>query len=343
MINKNTSIAVAIIFTFFLSFSPFCDAQSIRDRIKQRVQSVKESVQSEFSLGQTEANSKQTNQTNQTKTAPSSQTQKQDVVPTPRTINELAEMLGCSPEQAAAIIKRIPEGVTKTRINGIEVNIEKCREAASQIKETAPFQKVDLGLSVLWASSNIGASSPEGYGNYLAWGAVLPPSHGDGFGEWRSYIWNDPNGEFKKYDESDKKTRLELVDDVAQYRYGGGWRVPTNEEILELKDNCNWSWQEQNGVWGYKVTGPNGNSIFLPAGGYNPSNYIMQKNECGMYWSSEIGSARQLGMMNAEIDYQRGCYLVFFRGGSINVSSGSRNNGLLVRAVWDDALVSPKE
>lgn len=328
MINKNTSIAVAIIITFFLSFSPFCDAQSIRDRIKQRVQSVKESVQSEFSLGQTETNS---NQTNQTKTAPSSQTQKQDVVPTPRTINELAEMLGCSPEQAAAIIKRIPEGVTKTRINGIEVNIEKCREAASQIKETAPFQKVDLGLSVLWASSNIGASSPEGYGNYLAWGAVNPDPRG--IYSWDTYKWYDFSRGRTKYIQSDNKTRLEPTDDVAQVRYGDGWRMPTKEEFLELKDKCTWSWTKRNGVNGYEVTGPNGNSIFLPAAGYKGGHSTLQEGSYGAYWSSDIKQVVRRYEGTTEIDYQCGSFLCFFSGGSVSVTSGDRCNGQMVRAV----------
>lgn len=336
MINK-TCFKFAIVLAAVLAFSPFCEAQSLRERIKERVQSVKETVKSDWSLNQSDAN--------QIKTAPSSQKQKQSVIPKPGTINEFAEILGCTPEQAIRILKSLPNEVTTATINGVKINVETVKEAASQVKETAPFQKVDLGLSVLWASCNIGALSPDGYGEYLAWGAILPPSlfKNESFGVWQYYIWNDPQGEFKKYDKTDNRTRLELVDDVAQYKYGGGWRVPTNDEFRELINKCTWSWEQQNDVSGYKVTGPNGNSIFLPAGGYNPSNHIMQKNEVGKYWSAEIGSARHLGMMNAEIDYQRGCYLVFFQGGSINVSSGDRNNGLLVRAVWDESLAVSNE
>jgi hypothetical protein len=337
MITK-TSFKFAIVLTAILAFSPLCDAQSLRERIKERVQTVKESIKSDWSLDN--ANTKP----NQNNTDPGSQTQKTEVLK-PKTINEFADITGLSQEEAIRLIKSIPDDVTIAIINDVEINVEDVREAASQVKETAPFQIIDLGLSVSWASCNIGAYSPAQYGTYLAWGTLLPPSeiNHERFGVWQYYRWNDPNGEFTKYDESDNKTRLELIDDVAQNKYGGGWRVPTNDEFKELISECTWSWQEHNGVCGYEVTGPNGNSIFLPAGGYNPSSHIMSKGEYGAYWSAEIGSERRIGMTEAHIDYHRGCFLAFFPGGTINVTSGDRNVGNLVRAVWDDSLVLSNE
>ena len=134
---------------------------------------------------------------------------------------------------------------------------------------------VDLGLpsALKWATCNVGANSPEEYGGYYAWGEI------------------ETKGE---YSESNSKTYGKLMSDISGYskydvasaKWGGSWRMPTKEEFKELIQKCKWEWTSQNGKKGYKVTGPNGNSIFLPAAGsrYGSSRYYAGKD--GLYWSS---------------------------------------------------------
>lgn len=133
---------------------------------------------------------------------------------------------------------------------------------------------VDLGLSVKWATCNVGADSPEEYGDYFAFGETAPKNE---YTEENCATWD-----------------IELPDisgnpeyDAARANWGGSWRLPTLEEIYELTDNCSWEWTEQNGQNGMRVTGLNGNSIFLPAGGFSyEGDYGNGIDEAGLYWSS---------------------------------------------------------
>ena len=148
---------------------------------------------------------------------------------------------------------------------------------------------VDLGLSVKWASCNVGATAPEEYGGYYAWGETE---------EKNSYFWsnykyyNNTYNTCTKYIPSssygtvDDKTTLEPEDDVATVKWGGNWRMPTLDEIKELINNCTWEWTTLNGVNGYRVTGPNGNSIFLPATGWHSGAEVSNQGSVGAYWSS---------------------------------------------------------
>ena len=127
---------------------------------------------------------------------------------------------------------------------------------------------VDLGLSVKWATCNVGATEPWEYGGYFAWGETEEKSDYS----WETYRWcNGSENTMTKYCTNsyfgrvDNKILLEPEDDVAHVKWGGSWRMPTHEEQMELLERCNWEWTELNGVYGNKVTGPNGNSIFLPA------------------------------------------------------------------------------
>ena len=161
-------------------------------------------------------------------------------------------------------------------------------------KSTPKPQVVDLGLSVKWASFNIGATSPEDYGGYYAWGETEEKSNYS----WSTYKWcNGSYDTMTKYCKSssygtvDNKKTLELSDDVAHVKLGGSWRMPTLDEIKELINDCSWSWTTQNGVNGYKVTGPNGNSIFLPAAGYRIGTRVDFRGSDGFYWSGTLGDA----------------------------------------------------
>ena len=154
-------------------------------------------------------------------------------------------------------------------------------------QEIGVDESVDLGLpsGVRWANFNVGATKPEEYGGYYAWGETgvkddyTKATYKLGDGDAHNPVWS-------KYCSDDNKTTLELVDDVANVLWGGDWRMPTLSEVNELKDNCEWEWTSVNGVDGYNVTGPNGNCIFLPAAGYCTGTQLMNVGTLGYYWSS---------------------------------------------------------
>ena len=164
--------------------------------------------------------------------------------------------------------------------------------------QTNNHEYVDLGLpsGTLWATCNVGANSPEEYGNYYAWGETEPKSVYD----WSPYKWCKGSYDTlikyntnSSYGTVDNKTVLDLEDDAAHVNWGGDWRMPTQDEIKELwdSDNCTWSWITQNGVNGYRVTSKsNGNSIFLPAAGFRHRISLYEAGSCGGYWSSSLYS-----------------------------------------------------
>jgi hypothetical protein len=162
-------------------------------------------------------------------------------------------------------------------------------------------EAVDLGLSsgIKWASFNIGASTPEGYGDYYAWGEtgtyyssenplIWKNGKENGYA-WASYFDN-PSGDgntFVKYTTNEKCT-LDQEDDVAHVKLGGSWRMPTDAEWTELMNNCTWTWTTQNDVNGRLVTAANGNSIFLPAAGCWGDTGPVNAGSFGYYWSSSL-------------------------------------------------------
>ena len=156
---------------------------------------------------------------------------------------------------------------------------------------------VDLGLSVKWASFNLGASSPVKSGMFFAWGEVSSKEQYD----WLTYKWCYGNySTLTKYNTRapsgivDGKTVLDSEDDAATSKLGGKFRTPTKEEFSELvnQENCTWAWTEMEGVKGYKVTskieGYAGNWIFLPATGYFDGSSIVREGASGYYWSSSV-------------------------------------------------------
>ena len=179
---------------------------------------------------------------------------------------------------------------------------------------------VDLGLSVKWATCNVGANSPEEYGDYFAWGEVEPKEYYD----WSTYKYYDEDG-LTKYDYDDDKTILESGDDAATMNWGGTWRMPTTAEQQELVNNCTWTWTTQNGVEGSTVTGPNGNSIFLPAAGYMYKGELVYAGEEGYYWSSSLRSG-----------FKESSYHVYFYSNSQDYyNSSRRDDGQTIRPVCE--------
>ena len=145
------------------------------------------------------------------------------------------------------------------------------------------YEAVDLGLSVKWASCNVGAKSPEEYGDYFAWGETSPKSDYRGK---NSGTYHLPKKELMSRGIIGSDYKLTAAYDAATANWGGSWRMPTYGEIEELKERCSWSWTSVNGVKGYRVTGPNGNSIFLPAAGFRLNSSLSLAGSRGYYWSA---------------------------------------------------------
>lgn len=149
---------------------------------------------------------------------------------------------------------------------------------------------VDLGLpsGTKWAICNVGASSPTGNGNYYAWGETRTKKEYS----LENYCFRKGQDSFSKYNTDsdygtvDNKKQLDMSDDAARANWGGKWRIPTKSQWEELKDNCTWSWTGS----GYKVTGPNGQSINLPAAGHWSGSSIHDLGTRGSYWSSSLST-----------------------------------------------------
>lgn len=140
---------------------------------------------------------------------------------------------------------------------------------------------VDLGLSVKWASYNLGSTKPEAYGNYYIWGETTTSI----YNEWY-YVDYDV---LKSKGVINNRGNLTSRYDAATANWGEGWRMPTLDEIQELKNRCRWDWTSMNGVKGYKVIGPSGKSIFLPAAGYRRfDSELCGVGILGNYWSSTV-------------------------------------------------------
>ena len=164
------------------------------------------------------------------------------------------------------------------------------------VETPCPSGAVDLGLSVYWGTTNIGASKPEDYGDYYAWGETEPKESYS----WSTYKYGtSSSGPFFKYNTSDSygtvdnKTVLEPEDDVASVKLGGEWRMPTDAEWTELRTKCTWTWTTNyngTGVKGQIVTATNGNSIFLPAAGYRRDTKLYDAGSYGYYWSSSLNT-----------------------------------------------------
>ena len=187
------------------------------------------------------------------------------------------------------------------------------------------YEWVDLGLSVKWATCNVGATKPEEYGDYFAWGEVEPKEYYD----WGTYKWcKGSTSTFTKYNDYsvmgivDGKTTLDLSDDAARANWGGSWRMPTDAEFAELINNCIWTWTTQSGVIGRKVIGPNGNRIFLPAAGQRYDSSLSGAGGMGIYWSR-----------SRDIDFAHGAWYVGFGYGSVDRSYEYRCWGFSVRPV----------
>ena len=193
------------------------------------------------------------------------------------------------------------------------------------------FEYVDLGLSVNWATCNVGAASPERYGDYYAWGEIETKR----YYSWDNYIWaNASEKSLTKYCNAreygndgfyDGKTILDPENDVAHVKWGGEWRMPSVSELNELLENCTWVWSTQNGVDGYRVTsnkpGYEGNYIFLPVG-YLQGDGLSGYDYIGCYLSNSVNT-----------DNPDNAWYLDFSSGRKRLDSTYRCYGLAVRPV----------
>ena len=174
---------------------------------------------------------------------------------------------------------------------------------------------VDLGLSVKWATCNVGADKPEEYGDYYAWGETEPKD----FYFWDTYKYCDGTyNSLTKYTDSacgkdgfsDNKSVLDPEDDVAHVKWGGNWRIPTKDELEELRTKCTWTSTTLNGVKGYSVTsnvdGYTDRSIFLPATGMRIRQWTLNTDTIGRFWGNSIVTGDDYDAVYLDFDFSRG-------------------------------------
>lgn len=199
-------------------------------------------------------------------------------------------------------------------------------------QNASKHQYVDLGLSVKWATCNIGATKPEERGEFFSWGETENKRKNN----WDTYKYSEgskksltkycSNPDYAWHGLVDSVSVLDLEDDVAHMKWGGTWRIPTKAQIDELLENCTWEWTTLNEVNGYKVTskkpGYTNKSIFLPVTGKYEDGKVFNYRSHGYYWS------RNCGTITSEIAYT---LEVYTKGASTEMQS--RCESLAVRPV----------
>lgn len=208
-------------------------------------------------------------------------------------------------------------GDTEKTVEAKNFEAGKAYQLATPLKTFEPTA-VDLGLSVKWASCNVGAESPEEYGNYFAWGEIKTKSF---YYESNSVTWKKTFEELMSSGIVDSDGNLTAAYDASTANWGNSWRMPTRDEIKELLINCTCKWTTYNGVNGQFVTGPNGNSIFLPAAGFRYGTGLYDSGSYGSYWFAMLDE-----------DYSIACYVDF---GSVGVGWGYNGRwlGFTIRPV----------
>lgn len=230
--------------------------------------------------------------------------------------------------------------------------------AGQSIQMIQGHEYVDLGLSVLWASCNIGSNSPEEYGDYYAWGETYTKSSynkmtykfaGETLGatnlptidaqikamlDYTKYL-----GEENKQNPNDVK--LDIVDDVANAQWGNPWRMPTMNEISELVDSCNWEVGEIKGIKGYwAISKVNGNKVFFPLAGYIYDDVVSDVGKSGKYWASELRKDMCFEAYQIWISYEDDSAEMRKKSSVFLSDDGFRENGRSVRAVCERTSIN---
>ncbi len=213
-------------------------------------------------------------------------------------------------------------------------------EPEMNLAPSKDVEAVDLGLpnGIKWANMNIGATKPEECGAYFAWGETTTKRIYD----WSTYkhilkgksSWDNINkyqvpdnhkeGIWYNGDDfiGDNKSTLDLADDAAHVNWGDSWRMPTMDELNDLKTKCTWTWTQKNGINGYEVKGPNGNSIFWPASGHRNGAALNEVGSCSYCWTSSLYE-----------NFSTRAYSVFFNSVKVAWDDYARPYGFSVRPV----------
>ncbi len=246
-------------------------------------------------------------------TAETKRLPEENVAPKKKNVEPVVEKAPEEKEDKAVKEQVEPIACTDNANPAAETDEEDPQQAAARASKGTinGHEWVDLGLSVKWATCNVGASSPSEYGNYYAWGETRTKSE---YNFSNSVTYNKSMGDIAGNPNYD----------AARANWGGSWRLPTKAEFEELKNNCTWSWTSQGGHNGYKVTGKNGNSIFLPAAGRKSEKRCVRK--IGRYWTSsphDSGAALE-------------AYNLRFNSSGYEVYWYQRKDGFSVRPVISD-------
>ena len=239
------------------------------------------------------------------------------------TVSSSGFVLGMAPGSAIITVTTADGGKTAT-----------CTVTVTTPYTVATPVAIDLGLpsGLKWASFNLGATSPEEYGDYFAWGETEPKSNYS----WSTYKWcmgsentltkYCSNADYGYNEFTDDKTVLNPEDDAAHVNLGDKWRIPTIDDLEELRGNCVWEWTSMNGIYGRKVTGPNGNSIFLPAAGMRALWSIVDDGNSGSLLSSSVSEFYSYSLRGIK-----------FISDEMFWSTDQRCLGESVRPVYDDS------
>ena len=176
---------------------------------------------------------------------------------------------------------------------------------------------IDLGLpsGTKWACCNVGANKPEAFGGYYAWGETADKD----VYSWNTYIHCDGDWD-SCHDLGNDIAGTQF--DVAHVKWGGSWKMPSQDQNSELFEKCTYEWTTRNGVEGGKFTGPNGATIFLPAAGYRLRDYLHNTGKYGHYWPS-----------TQHPSYRENAYFLYFNSGNAHWSSYPRSFASTVRPV----------
>ena len=198
-------------------------------------------------------------------------------------------------EGGTALSAQMEAGCVVEAMEGVFVQATAAGQSAT-FTPVPSHEYVDLGLpsGLLWATCNVGADTPEGYGKYFAWGETQPKDYYD----WSTYRYcMGTENTLTKYCQyssygyngfTDDLTTLEPNDDAATANWGNGWRMPTEADFEELYNNTDMIWTQQNGVIGRLFIAMNGNSLFLPAAGYRYRTSFSDVGSYGYYWTSSL-------------------------------------------------------
>lgn len=290
--------------------------------------------------------------------------------------NSTSKVIWTSSNESVATVE---SGVITTLSKGsavIKVAAGSVEATCSLVVRGIPEGAVDLGFTVkrkdgtvyhvYWAKCNLGASSPEDFGDYYAW--ADPELYYTGYTRGQryesfdkiSFDWKEGKAGFddesykwyevhkvtsgisyvyvKKYNAQpftgyvvDYRSKLDLNDDAARVKLGGSWRTPTEEEWEGLIKNCSWEWISLNGINGYKVVSKaNGNSIFLPASGYMFQSINRRVLNEGFYWAASLYTYEN----STQYSENYGSIL-YFNSNEYYTDALRRENGLIIRPVTE--------